>query len=160
MIVIADTSPINYLILIEKIDVLPKLYGRILVPPSVCDELRSGMAPRDVQQWIAHPPIWLEAQAPSQSPDAALLQARLGAGERDAILLAQELGADELIIDELRGRQEASRRHLNFIGTLGVLRTAADQGLLDFKQAITRLRSTNFHIAQELFDRLMQEEKE
>lgn len=158
MIVIADTSPINYLILIEKIDVLPKLYGRILVPPSVCDELRSAMAPPGGQRWVAHPPIWLEVQAPSQSPDAALLQARLGAGERDAIILAQELGADELIIDELRGRQEASRRHLHFIGTLGVLRTAGNEGLLDFKQAIARLRSTSFHIAQELLDRLMQDE--
>jgi len=160
MIIIADTSPINYLILIEEIDVLPKLYGRILVPPAVCDELRSTMAPRGVQRWIADPPSWFEAQAPSQSPDAALVQARLGAGERDAILLAQELGADELIIDELRGRQEASRRQLHFIGTLGVLRTAGDQGLLDFKQAIVRLRSTNFHIAQKLFDRLMQAEKQ
>jgi predicted nucleic acid-binding protein len=118
------------------------------------------MAPRGVQRWIADPPSWFEVQTPRHSPDAALVQARLGAGERDAILLAQELGADELIIDELRGRQEASRRQLHFIGTLGVLRTAGDQGLLDFKQAIARLRSTNFHITQKLFDRLMQDEKE
>jgi predicted nucleic acid-binding protein len=88
MIVIADTSPINYLIWIEKIDVLPKLYGRILTPPSVSTELRSAMAPPRVRRWIAHPPLWLEVQAPSQPPDTALVEARLGAGERDAILLA------------------------------------------------------------------------
>ena len=63
-------------------------------------------------------------------------------------------------IDELRGRREASRRHLHFIGTLGVLRIAGDQGLLDFRQAIARLQSTNFHIEQKLLDRLMQKETE
>ncbi len=160
MIVIADTSPINYLIWIEQIDVLPQLYVRILTPPSVCDELRSSMAPPQVRRWIAHPPRWLEVQAPSQPPDAALAQARLGAGERDAILLAQELAADELIIDELRGRREARRRHLHFTGTLGVLRLAGARGLLDFKKAIAQLRSTNFYIEPKLLDRLMKDDKE
>lgn len=88
MIVIADTSPINYLIQIEQIDVLPSLYGRILVPVSVCDELRRAQAPHDVQRWIANPPNWLEGRTPRHSPDAALLEARLGR-ERDAILLAK-----------------------------------------------------------------------
>jgi predicted nucleic acid-binding protein len=118
MIVIADTSPINYLVLIDHIEVLPKLYGRILTPPAVCDELRSALAPLPVRRWIAHPPLWLEVQAAGRAPDAALLQAQLGAGEREAIVLAQELAADELIIDELRGRREARRRHLHFTGTL------------------------------------------
>ena len=56
MIVIADTSPINYLILIGEIEILPKLYGRILVPPSVCGELKSLDAPKLVRLWIAQPP--------------------------------------------------------------------------------------------------------
>ena len=160
MIVIADTSPINYLIWIEKIDVLPKLYGRILTPPSVSTELGSAMAPPQVRRWIAQPPLWLEVQAPSQPPDTALVEARLGTGERDAILLAQELDADELIIDELRGRQEASRRHLHFIGTLGVPRLAGDHALIDFRQAIGQLRSTNFYIEPKLLARLMKDDKE
>jgi predicted nucleic acid-binding protein len=64
-----------------------------------------------VQRWIAEPPFWLEVRASSRVPDGALFKAGLGAGERESILLAQELNADELIIDELRGRREASRRH-------------------------------------------------
>jgi predicted nucleic acid-binding protein len=70
------------------------------------------------------------------------------------------LHADELIIDELRGRQEASRRRLHFIGTLGVLRLAGDHGLIDFRQAIAQLRSTNFYIEPKLLDRLMKDDKE
>lgn len=160
MIVVADTSPINYLIWIEQIEVLPKLYGRILTPPAVREELRGALAPPQVRRWIDHPPLWLEVQAPSRAPDAALLQAGLGAGEREAILLAQELGANELIIDELRGRREASRRHLHFTGTLGVLRLAGARGLLDLKTAIAQLRNTNFYIEPNLLDRLLKDDKE
>jgi len=159
MIVIADTGPINYLIQIEQIDVLPRLYGRILVPPSVSAELQDPNAPERVRQWICGPPVWLEVRAPAYPPDAALMQVRLGAGERDAIVLAQELGADEVIIDELLGRREASKRRLHVIGTLGVLRTAADQGLLDFRQAIAQLRTTNFRFTQEILDRLIRGEE-
>lgn len=104
-------------------------------------------------------PAWFETRAPSQIPDAELLQARLGPGERDAILLALELGADELIIDDLRGRREAERRHLHFTGTLGVLRAAANEGLLDLKSAVDRLRQTNFHVSQDILDRLVEKQQ-
>jgi hypothetical protein len=101
-----------------------------------------------VRSWIARPPTWLEIRVPGQKPGAELMKADLDEGERDAILLAQELDADELIIDDMRGRQEAQRRHLHFIGTLGVLRTAGRRGLLDFKAAVDLLQRTNFYIAQ------------
>jgi predicted nucleic acid-binding protein len=153
MIVIADTGPINYLILIGEIEVLPALYRRILVPPSVYQELQRPRAPETVRAWIARPPAWLEVRSPGKSPDAGLL--RLDAGERDAILLAEELGADQIIIDEIRGRWEAKRRRLPFTGTLGVLSAGAEQGLLDIRAAVDRLRQTNFHVASEILDRVI-----
>jgi predicted nucleic acid-binding protein len=133
MIVIGDTSPVNYLVLIGEIEVLPKLYGRILIPPSVLGERKRELAPEAVQRWIARPPAWLEIQVPVRKPDADLINADLDDGERDAILLAQELSADELIMDDMEGRREAERRHIHFVGTLGVLRVAHRSGLLDFK---------------------------
>src|SRR5947207_8964176 len=105
MIVIADTGPVNYLILIGEIEVLPALYGRILIPSSVWEELKEPRAPTAVRSWITRPPAWLETRTPVQAPDAALAAASLDAGERDAILLAEELGAAQLIIDELQGRR-------------------------------------------------------
>jgi predicted nucleic acid-binding protein len=136
MIVIADTGPINYLILIGEIEILPALFQRVLVPPSVC-ELRRPRAPDAVRTWIAQPPVWLEIRTPGISPGADL--ARLGAGERDAILLAEELGADQIIIDEFRGRREAKRRQIPYTGTLGVWAAGSDQGLLDLRSAVDRL---------------------
>ena len=156
MIVIADTSPLNYLILIGEVNVLPALYGRVFVPPSVCDELQRARASERVRTWIAQPPHWLEVRATTRTPDAQLI--RLDAGERDAILLAEELGADQLIIDETRGRREARRRQLPFTGTLGVLAAAAENGLLDLRSAVDRLRLTSFHIAKEILDRLIEDQ--
>jgi predicted nucleic acid-binding protein len=127
MIVVADTSPINYLILIGEIEVLPALFHQVMVTPSVCEELKRPHAPDAVRAWIAQPPAWLETRAPAKSPGPDL--AHLDAGERDAILLAEELGADQIIIDEIRGRREAKRRELPYIGTLGVLLPGAKQGL-------------------------------
>lgn len=120
---------------------------------------KCSFAPQAVTDWIAHPPTWLEVRMPEQEPDADLMKADLDAGERDAILLALELEADELIIDDLDGRREAERRKLHFVGTLGVLRAAARAGLLDLKDALFRLRQTTFHVSQELLDRLLQDEE-
>jgi len=101
MIVVADTTPINYLILIEEIDVLPKLYGRVIIPRAVNEELMRSRTPLKVQEWMKQPPNWVEILSPTVAIDAEL--AKLDAGELEAIALAEELSADQLIIDELRG---------------------------------------------------------
>ena len=155
MIVIADTSPINYLILIGEIDVLPALYGQVLIPPSVREELDRQLTPQIVRRWIARPPDWFEVRSPRRAGDPQLNY--LGAGEREAIILAEELHAYRLIIDEAPGRKEAKRRHLPMIGTLGVLRAAANQKLLDFRSAAMRLRKTSFYVSQNLLDQIVKE---
>ena len=83
MNVVADTSPINYLVLIEEIDILPKMYGRVVIPHTVREELMRASAPHLVRAWVGQPPEWLEVRSPLAVPDAAL--AKLDLGERDAI---------------------------------------------------------------------------
>jgi predicted nucleic acid-binding protein len=82
MIVIADTSPINYLVQIDEIEVLPKLYDSILIPPSVRSELEHPRAPDAVRRWISQPPEWLQVRASSLMPDSQLLEADIEAGEQ------------------------------------------------------------------------------
>jgi predicted nucleic acid-binding protein len=160
MIVVADTTPVNYLILIGEIDVLPKLYGRVVIPPAVGEELTRSRTPASVRAWIAQLPPWLEVLTPDPVADTAL--AGLDAGEREAIALAEQLSglpdSIQLIVDELLGRREAERRGLPVIGIIGVLREAADEGLLDLRSAIERLRQTSFHISPAILARLLDDE--
>lgn len=155
MIVVADTSPINYLILIEEIDVLAKLYRRAVIPPAVRDELLRPSAPAIVRRWIGEIPSWLEVHAPANPPDASL--AALDPGERDAILLAGEFRADQLIVDDRQGRRAAESRGIPVMGTLGVLREAAALGLLNLPLAVERLKRTSFYIAPEILARLIRD---
>lgn len=64
-----------------------------------------------------------------------------------------------MIVDELFARREAERRGLPVIGTIGVLREAADEGLLDLRVAIARLRQTSFHISPAILARLLDEQE-
>ena len=111
MIVVADTSPLNYLIQIGCDDLLPELYGRIVVPSAVMLELADSGAPTIVRTWMLHVPSWMDVRPIASVPDAAL--AHLDLGEREAIQLAQEQHADLLLIDERKGRagSETTRAH-------------------------------------------------
>ena len=141
------------MILIEAIDVLPKLYGRVIIPRAVSEELMHSRAPVKVQEWIKQSPDWLEVLSPTVIVDDKL--SKLDVGERDAIALAEELSADQLIVDELLGRREAERRSLPVIGTVGVLREAAEMGLLDLRSAFERLRQTSFHVSPAILASLL-----
>jgi predicted nucleic acid-binding protein len=121
--------------------------------------LRDAGAPSLVRRWINSPPVWLEIRQPTLSPDAELLRIRIGRGERDAILLAQETGAEDIILDDQLGRREAERRKLHTLGALGVLRSASRAGFLSLREALARLAGTNFYITQVFIDRLIAEEE-
>jgi predicted nucleic acid-binding protein len=128
-VVVADTSPLNYLILIEADDLLPRLYARIVIPAEVLSELRDSGAPRRVSEWATKLPEWIVVRSAPPSNDPAL--ALLDQGERCAILLAQSESEVLLLIDEAAGRLEASLRGIPNTGTVGVLRAASIAGLTD-----------------------------
>ena len=146
MIVVADTSPLNYFIRLGHADVLREIYGRVLVPHSVLIEMRHPEAPLAVSAWASAPPGWLEEMQVRQL-DASLV-AELGDGEREAISLALEVRADVLLIDERAGRREAEARHLKVAGTLAVLLQASLRGYVDFPEAIKRLRQFGFRASR------------
>jgi predicted nucleic acid-binding protein len=145
MIVVADTTPLNYLVLIGQIELLPSLYERVLIPYEVHKELQRPKTPPVVRAWALGPPAWCEVCALASIPDAALTE--LDPGERDAIQLALDTGVDTLLIDEIEGRREALRRHLLVTGTVAVLEKAAQRGLIDFRAALNRLEQTSFRLS-------------
>lgn len=154
MIVVSDTSPLNYLVLIDAIEVLPALFGEVYVPEVVLSELQDPGTPEVVRTWVRSPPAWLVARVPSNPTDPHL--ATLHPGEIHAIALARELRADHLLIDERHGRRVATRLGVPVIGLLGVLDLAAATKLIDLRQKVTALALTSFRVDRALIDLLFE----
>lgn len=72
MIVISNTTPLRYLIEIGHTDVLPALFGQVVIPQAVFDELHDPKTPQQVKDWFSNHPIWLVIKAISSPPAAAL----------------------------------------------------------------------------------------
>jgi predicted nucleic acid-binding protein len=153
MIVISDTSPICYLLLIEQIELLPQLYTEILIPTIVQQELSHPRSPLIVQNWINNPPKWLVVRGVNVVDNSNL--DGLDAGEQAAIILAEEQKADLLIVDDALGRKIAHSRGLKVTGLLGVLNEAAQQNLIDLPTVIDRLQQTTFRASSQLIQLLL-----
>ena len=155
MIIISDTSPICYLLLIGEIELLPQLYGQVLIPTKVQEELSDMRSPAIVKSWIDDPPNWLSIANVGESDDLDLEV--LDAGEKAAIILAEQQGATLVIIDDGLGRKIARLRGLKITGLLGVLNDAARQNMVNFPDAIYRLRQTTFFAPEKLIQSLLKQ---
>jgi predicted nucleic acid-binding protein len=154
VLVVADTGPLHYLILIGHVDLLPRLFGSITIPTAVRDELDQPATPACVRMWISSPPRWLTIMSePDTNPDAAL--AALDNGEQAAIVLAVALRAELVLMDDRLGVAAARSRGFAVTGTLGALDRAARRGLIDLAAAFADLRATNFHTRPALLDALV-----
>jgi predicted nucleic acid-binding protein len=149
LIVVSDTSPLNYLILINAIEVLPALFGAVHMPPTIVAELSHDRAPHQVKIWAAALPEWVKVIVPTTQLKTAT---RIDPGEAQAIALAKELRADLLLIDERKGRQVAQDHGLISIGTVTVLELAAERDLLHLPTALNQLRETTFYVTQSIID--------
>ncbi len=157
LVVVSDTAPLNYLVWIEAVDVLPRLYGRVLIPPAVLEELSQSNTPDPVRLWLQNPPAWLEILSPRFPPDPRFFH--LDSGEQAAILLALEQGANLLLIDERDGTRAALQSGLRVTGTLGVLDQAAARGWIDLPRAFRRLEQTSFRRPRKLMADLLEEDR-
>jgi predicted nucleic acid-binding protein len=128
--------------------------ARLLCPVPLSENCDIADTPPAVLQWIANPPEWIKIVAVRETVGKQLRE--LGAGEREAIILAQDQGTEVLLlIDEIRGRSEAARRGIVTTGTLGVLDAAAEAGLIDLPTSISQLRRTTFYATPSLLKRLL-----
>jgi predicted nucleic acid-binding protein len=158
MLVVADTSPLNYLVWIESAEILPKLYGKVIIPPEVRDELLATDAPSIVRAWAADLPHWIEVHI----PDVALRDdprwRSLDLGERAALALATVCQPSVILIDERAGSAIARSLGLSVTGTLGVLDEAARRKLIALPDAMERLMRTSFRYPKAIVARLLEED--
>ena len=152
---VSNTTPLRYLIAIEQEEILPKLFREIFVPGAVHEELTHPRSPQKVSQYLQAPPTWYkirEAPEVHGKPFPMILDR----GEQEAILLAEFLKADVLLIDDRIGRSVAQSRNLLISGTLGVLESANVLGFVsDFPQILTKLRASGFFLSQTLERQLL-----
>jgi len=152
--IVADTAPLNYLVLIEAVGILPRLFASVLIPPAVKKELWHGNAPAAVSTWIANPPSWLKVVNLKTSVAAVL--SYLDGGEAEAIALEQP--GTLLLMDDRHGTVEARKRGLEVVGTLAVLDRAAAHGWIDLQEMFRRSRASTFRSPLRLMARMLEED--
>lgn len=161
MSVVSNASPLINLARIDQLDLLPRLYGELLIPEAVWEEVvieGAGQPGADEVKAAT----WIKRQAVANRSLAHALRQELDAGEAEAIILALEAEAELLLMDERVGREIAQHLGVHYTGLIGVLIEAKHKGLIgDVKPYLNALRDVaGFHIRDALYTRVLQDEEE
>ena len=152
---VSNTTPLRYLIAIEQEHLFGKLFEKLFVPVAVHEELTDARTPENVRRRVSSLPAWFEVRRVDETHPVTF-PVTLHRGERQAILLAEALRADVLLIDEQIGRAMALSRNIPLSGTLGVLERADTIGIVsNFPQVLQRLKSSGFFITNALEQQLL-----
>lgn len=156
MIVVSDASPLITLSAVGQLDLLQALYGEVLIPSAVWDEVVHDGRP-GVQDVISA--TWIRVVPVAQDSYLMALQADLDDGEAEALALAAEVKAEVVLLDERRGREVALWMGFRVIGAAGVLAQAKARGLLPEIRPVLdeMLRVTQFRLAGHLYDTLLRD---
>jgi predicted nucleic acid-binding protein len=156
MIAVSNTAQLRYLIAIGQQHLLGQLFETVFVPAAVQEELTEASTPENVRLCVLSLPAWYEVRAVHETHETTFPVA-LNRGEREAILLAEMLRPDVILIDEQIWRTIASGRNLPVSGTLGILERADVMGFIsDFPKILKQLKTSGFYIAESLEQQLLQ----
>ena len=152
MKIVVNTSPLIALDRIDSLDILQNLFGTILRPQSVLDELRAGQHVHGGSSKLFNA-TWLNTVT---DPPGMMLRKELGAGETAAITLAYNLNADLVILDDLAARNVAISLNLKVSGTLGIIVSAYKKGFVTDLEAILKLlKSNGFRVSKHLINNIL-----
>lgn len=151
--VIANTTPLIALGSTGYLNLLHELYGEIVIPQAVMDEIRSEPARSAVKH-----SDWIKVRAVADNSQKKLFRARLHAGEVEVMILAEEMDADLLIIDDNTAKKTAKYLGMNVTGTLGVLLRAKREGHLDaVKPVLAAIKADGLFITDEIVAYVLRE---
>ena len=156
---VSNTGPILALAHIEQFELLRKLFGAIIIPPSVRNEIKDAISLAAVNQAIAA--NWLTVQAAQDALAVQLLNEELDAGESEAIILSKELPADLVLIDERAATRKARSLGLRVIGTLGVLLMGKQAGhITAVRPLLDHLLTFGFRMSTDLYEQVLKDANE
>ncbi len=147
MITVSNTTPLRYLIEIEKVHILESLFGRVFIPEKVAEELQRPKTPQKVKDWMQSRPHWLEVKKADLSIFTP--QKKINDGEHEAFALALMLKADAVLIDDKDALPEARRLNLQTISLFTILERAAARDLIVLPQTVDEMRKTSFRLPPE-----------
>jgi predicted nucleic acid-binding protein len=152
------TSPLSSLALVGYLSILKDIYTDVIIPQAVANEL-ANLTEEDIRIKAIVSLNWIQVQQAANLELVTCLRNdyNLDIGEAEAIALALELKADELLIDERLGRREAVRLGLSITGFLGVLLIAKNRGLISKVQPIidALILQANFRISRQLYEEVL-----
>jgi uncharacterized protein len=161
MIIVSDTSALGNLAIVDQLSLLQALYNTVIIPDVVAQELSHATSPKIHTilnlEWIQVQSVINQAMA-----DALQQNSNLDPGESHAIVLALEQQADELLMDERRGRQEAMKLGIPIIGILGVLLLAKQRNLVPQVQPIldALIKQAGFRVSPQLYSQVVSQANE
>ncbi len=154
---ICNTSPLQYLHQLDRLELLPRMLGAIIVPPAVVQEIAVGRS-----QGMEVPDLgalnWVRVETPARVPEELVIDRQLGPGERGVLALGVARPDRLLVLDDAKARLTAVRLKLRLIGTLGILQLARQAGFIkQLRPDFDRLDSIGFRYARELRTGLLRE---
>lgn len=160
MIIVSDTTPLSELAKVGQLNLLRDIFGQVIIPQEVYNEVTAGTHPAATAVPLMN---WIEVRSVSDSQKVLELRnsTKLGWGECGAIILAEELSANRLLIDDSPARKIAESRKLPVIGTVGILLLAKQQSLIpSVKEVLDALIDNGKRISQSLYQQVLNAAKE
>jgi predicted nucleic acid-binding protein len=158
-IAVSNATPLIALAWLKHLDLIPRLFGNVHIPQAVYDEILHNPEAVGATELDAVP--WLRISPVQDSLAVSLLLDQLDLGESEAIVLAHELQASLLLMDERRGRRRAIQAGLNVVGTLGILIQARRQNLIGpLRLLLDRLQELPFHMSEQLYQDVLRQVRE
>ncbi len=161
MIVVSDTTPLIGLASIGRFELLRELFREIYIPQAVYDEAvvfgrEKGGAEREVAR-----AKWVKVKEVKDRLAVEVLLDELDLGEAETIVLAREINADWVLMDEKKGRRKLEQLGLQKIGTIGILLKAKEMGYVEMlRPELKRLREKGFSISQHVIDAVLERANE
>ncbi|WP_153800963.1 DUF3368 domain-containing protein [Foetidibacter luteolus] len=161
MLVVSDNSPISNFFLIGRLDILQSLYGTIVMPVRVLQELEE-LKMHGIDTSVIKQLNWISVVKPAENEIFQKLNAELDYAEASAISLAMEINAEVLLIDERKGTKIAKRYNISTIGVLGILLLAKQHRLIESVQSLldAMIEKAHLWIDEELYLLILKEAKE
>ena len=159
MIIVSDTTPIISLMKIEQLELLEKLFRSVKIPVAVYQELTTNQKFKQEAELI-NSKTFIDVIEVEDTKSVSILQRATGLdkGESEAIVLAEEIKADLLLMDERKGRFIAKQMGNKITGTLGVIINAYEENLITSEVALRcfeQLKKSGIRISDALYSSLV-----